>query len=99
MTVAATADPAKCTRARSQIFQKLPEPSMTLKFATTVDTPESAVTPCIVVGLYEGHELTRAAARIDEKSGGAIKRLIDGGDATGKPGSSTLLFGVANIAA
>ncbi len=72
---------------------------MTLKFATTPDAPESATTPCLVVGLYEGHELSRAAARIDEKSGGAIKRLIESGDATGKPGSSTLLFGVANVAA
>ncbi|MEO7062719.1 MAG: leucyl aminopeptidase [Dokdonella sp.] len=72
---------------------------MTLTFATTSDAPESATTPCLVVGLYEGHELSRAAARIDEKSGGAIKCLIESGDATGKPGSSTLLFGVAHVAA
>ncbi|MEO7064504.1 MAG: leucyl aminopeptidase [Dokdonella sp.] len=72
---------------------------MTLKFATTPDAPESATTPCLVVGLYEGHELSRAAARIDEKSGGVIKRLIESGDATGKAGSSTLLFDVPNVAA
>ena len=72
---------------------------MTLKFATTADAPESATTPCIIVGLYEGRELTRAAARVDERSGGAIKRLLESGDATGKPGSSTLLFGLSNIAA
>ncbi len=72
---------------------------MTLKLATTPDAPESATTPCLVVGLYEGHELGPAAARVDEKSGGAIKRLIESGDATGKAGSSTLLFGVANVTA
>ncbi|HEY0179573.1 MAG TPA: leucyl aminopeptidase [Dokdonella sp.] len=72
---------------------------MTLKFSTTVDAPEGAATPCLVVGLYEDHVLTTAAARVDEKSGGALKRLIDSGDATGKPGSSTLLFGLADVAA
>ena len=72
---------------------------MTLKLATTLDAPESATTPCLVVGFYEGHELSPAAARVDEKSGGAIKRLIESGDATGKAGSSTLLFGVANVTA
>ncbi|MEP7043300.1 MAG: leucyl aminopeptidase [Dokdonella sp.] len=72
---------------------------MTLKFSLTADAPESAATPCIVVGLYEDRVLTSAAARVDDKSGGAIKRLIDSGDATGKPGSTTLLFDVANIAA
>ncbi|MET0225990.1 MAG: leucyl aminopeptidase [Dokdonella sp.] len=72
---------------------------MTLKFSLTADAPESAATPCLVIGLYEDRVLTSAAARVDEKSGGAIKRLIDSGDATGKPGSTTLLFGLANIAA
>jgi len=72
---------------------------MTLKFATTADAPESAVTPCLVVGLFEDRSLSPAAVRVDEKSGGAIRRLVDSGDATGKAGSSTLLFGLANVAA
>jgi leucyl aminopeptidase len=72
---------------------------MTLKFATLADAPESAVTPCLVVGLYEERALTSPAARIDEKSGGAIRRLVDSGDATGKPSTTTLLFGLAGVAA
>jgi leucyl aminopeptidase len=72
---------------------------MTLKFATTADAPESAATPCLVVGLYEDRSLTAAAARVDEKSDGAIGRLIESGDATGKAGTTTLLFGLAGIAA
>jgi leucyl aminopeptidase len=72
---------------------------MTLKFATTVDAPESAGTPCLVVGLFEDRSLSPSALRVDEKSGGAIRRLIDSGDATGKAGSSTLLFGLSGIAA
>ncbi|MEO5625130.1 MAG: leucyl aminopeptidase [Dokdonella sp.] len=72
---------------------------MTLKFATTTDAPEIAATPCLVVGLYEDRSLTAAAARVDEKSAGAIKRLVESGDATGKAGKTTLLFGLAGIAA
>jgi leucyl aminopeptidase len=72
---------------------------MTLKFSTTADAPESAATPCLVVGLYEDRSLTAAAARVDEKSGGTIKRLVESGDATGKAGTTTLLFGLAGIAA
>ncbi|MFC4819511.1 leucyl aminopeptidase [Dokdonella ginsengisoli] len=72
---------------------------MTLTFSTTSDAPETAATPCLVVGLYEDRVLSSAAARIDERSGGAIKRLIDSGDATGRPGSTTLLFGLAGVAA
>src|SRR5262249_4265708 len=40
-----------------------------------------------------------AAARVDEKSGGALKRLIETGDLGGKLGSSSLLFALPNIAA
>ena len=72
---------------------------MTLIFSTTADAPESANTPCIVVGLYEDRTLSDAAARIDQHSGGAITRLVESGDASGKAGSSTLLFGVAGVSA
>jgi leucyl aminopeptidase len=75
------------------------ESQMTLTFSTTSDAPETAATPCLVVGLYEDRVLSSAAARIDERSGGAIKRLIDSGDATGRPGSTTLLFGLSGVAA
>jgi leucyl aminopeptidase len=72
---------------------------MTLKFSTRTDAPEGAATPCLVIGLHEERVLTPAATRIDAKSGGAIQRLIESGDATGKPGTSTVLFGLPGIAA
>ena len=72
---------------------------MTLQFATTTDAPESVATPCVVVGLHEGGEPAGAAARVDEKSAGAIRRLVGSGDATGKAGSSMLLFGLPGVAA
>ena len=58
---------------------------MTLKFTLAADAPEAAAAPAIVVGIYEDRALSPAAARVDERSGGALKRLIEGGDATGKP--------------
>ncbi|HSE13506.1 MAG TPA: leucyl aminopeptidase [Rudaea sp.] len=72
---------------------------MTIKFSLTSDSAESAATPCVVVGVFEERMLTVAAARIDERSGGAIKRLIEAGDVSGKSGTSQLLFGLPNVAA
>jgi len=70
-----------------------------LKFATRPDAPESATTPCLVVGLYEERMLGASAQRIDAATGGAIRRLLESGDATGKPGTTMLLFGLPGIAA
>ncbi len=70
---------------------------MSLEFSTTKDAPETAISPCVVVGVYDDRMLSSAAARIDEKSDGAIKRLIDSGDISGKLGSSTLLFAQPGI--
>jgi len=72
---------------------------MTIKFSLSSDPAESAATPCVVVGVFEERVLSAAAARIDEKSGGAIKRLMEASDVNGKPGTSQLLFGLPNVAA
>lgn len=72
---------------------------MSIQFSLSSATPETQATPCAVVGVYEDKMLTSAAARIDEASGGAIKRLIDSGDLSGKLGSSQLLFGLAGVTA
>ena len=72
---------------------------MTLKFNSAPETPDAADSPCVVVGLYEDRVLTPAAARLDERSEGALKRLIESGDATGKLGSTTLLLGLSGVKA
>jgi len=72
---------------------------MTIKFSLSSDPAESAASPCVVVGVFEERLLSAAAARIDEKSGGAIKRLMEASDVNGKPGTSQLLFGLPNVAA
>jgi leucyl aminopeptidase len=72
---------------------------MAIQFSLSDQAPESAAAACVVVGVFEDRMLTVAAARVDEKSGGAIKRLIEAGDVAGKLGSTQLLFSLANVAA
>ena len=72
---------------------------MSIQFSLASASPETQATPCAVVGVYEDKMLTSAAARIDEASGGALKRLIDSSDLNGKLGSTQMLFGLSGIAA
>ena len=72
---------------------------MTLQFSLSQQPPETTAAACIVIGVFEERMLSSAAARIDEKSGGAIKRLIESGDISGKAGTTNLLFALANVAA
>ena len=72
---------------------------MTLSFELTQDAPETCAAPCVVAGVFEDGTLSAAAARVDEKSGGAIRRLFESGDVSGKLGATHLLFALAGIAA
>ena len=72
---------------------------MTIQFSLTQQSPETADAPCVVVGVFEDRALSDAARRIDEKSGGAITRLIDAGDLTGKIGTTQVLFGLDGVKA
>ncbi len=67
---------------------------MTLTFSQTSDSPESADVACAIVGVYEDRILSSAATRIDDASTGALTRLIDSGDVSGKLGSTAMLFGL-----
>ena len=72
---------------------------MTLQFSLASAAPETADSPCVVVGVYENGLLTSAAARVDGAAGGAIKRQVESGDIGGKAGSVNLLFAPAGVAA
>jgi len=72
---------------------------MTIQFSLTQQAAETAQAPCIVVGVFEERALSAAAAKVDEKSGGAITRLLESGDISGKPGSPQALFALANVTA
>jgi leucyl aminopeptidase len=72
---------------------------MTIQFSLTQQSPESADAPCVVVGVFEDRVLTDAARKLDEKSGGAVARLLEGGDVTGKIGTTQTLFGLSGVKA
>src|SRR6185312_10499635 len=72
---------------------------MTIQFSLSQLPPETNPAPCVVVGVFEERMLSSAAARVDEKSGGAIKRLIESGDISGKIGATHMLFALTNMAA
>jgi leucyl aminopeptidase len=72
---------------------------MTIQFSLTQDLPETSTAPCVVVGVFDDRTLTSAAARVDDKSGGAIKRLLETGDIGGKIGGCSLLFALPGVAA
>jgi leucyl aminopeptidase len=72
---------------------------MTLQFSLTQQPPETNDASCVVVGLFDERPLSGAVARLDDASGGAIKRLIDSNDVSAKPGATQVLFALPNIAA
>src|SRR5579875_2665309 len=69
-----------------------------LEFSPSSAGAETADTPCAVVGLFEG-AMTEAASAIDRVAGGALARLRDSGDFTGKAGTTLVLHGVAGVKA
>ena len=70
-----------------------------MQFSTTKALPSSINTDCVVVGVHENAQLTRAAAQLDKASSGLIRALIKSGDMDGKPRSTRLLFNPPGIAA
>ncbi len=72
---------------------------MTLKFSQTGDAPESADVDCVVVGVYDDRSLSAAAKRLDDASHGAIRRLLESGDVSGKAGQHILLHALPGVRA
>jgi leucyl aminopeptidase len=72
---------------------------MTLQFSLGSTAPETSDTACAIVGVYEHGMLTSAAARLDTAAGGAIKRLVESGDITGKVGVTTTVLAPQGLAA
>ncbi|HEX5952428.1 MAG TPA: leucyl aminopeptidase [Rhodanobacteraceae bacterium] len=67
-----------------------------LEFSLGSDAADRADTPCVVVGIFEG-ALAPAATAIDAASGGALTRLLESGDFTGKAGATLVLHEVAGV--
>ncbi|TVQ83987.1 MAG: leucyl aminopeptidase [Chromatiaceae bacterium] len=56
-------------------------------------------TPCLLLGLFTGRDLSPAAAAVDQASGGAIARLIGRGDLDGPTGTCLLAYDLPGVAA
>ncbi|HET6629849.1 MAG TPA: leucyl aminopeptidase [Woeseiaceae bacterium] len=70
-----------------------------MEYFTTTSSAARRAGGCVVVGLFEKGDLGRAAAEIDNASGGALKRLVRAGDLSGNLGDARILTGLANVKA
>jgi leucyl aminopeptidase len=68
-----------------------------VEFSIKPLSPETAKIGCIVVGVYQGGELTPAARRLDERSKGELKKALR--DISGRTGSTLLLRALPGVAA
>ncbi len=67
-----------------------------MEFSIKTLSPEKAKAGCLVLGIYQGKELTAPARRVDQASKGALRKAL--GDLPGKTGS-TLLARLPGVAA
>lgn len=72
---------------------------MNLEFLPADAAPAAIDADAVIAGIYADKSLTPSAAALDAASGGAIRRLVDSGDAPGKAGAATRLFDVPGIGA
>lgn len=68
-----------------------------MQYFVTTDALASQSTDSLVVAIYDQGELSPAAAQLDEDSRGAVQRVIDTGDITGKAGQTLFLHHVDGI--
>ena len=70
-----------------------------MQFSIRSQAPEKAKTGCLVLAVQAGDGLARTTLAADKLAGGALRRLLAGGDLGDKAGSTLLLRGVAGLAA
>ncbi|WP_149196524.1 leucyl aminopeptidase [Luteimonas suaedae] len=72
---------------------------MTLEFTLNRDTPATAATDCVVVGVFADKTLSPAAQALDGASNGRLAALLARGDISGKVGRTLLLHDLDGVAA
>jgi leucyl aminopeptidase len=70
-----------------------------MEFSIKALSPEKKKTGCLVLGVWQGATLTRAAQVADKAAAGRIAKVLRHGDMSGRAGSTLLLHGVDGIAA
>jgi leucyl aminopeptidase len=62
-----------------------------MEFHATTAPAGAQRTGCAVIGVYDGGELSAAAAELDAKSGGILRRIVRRGDFSGRAGEALLV--------
>ena len=70
-----------------------------LEFSIKNSAPAKQRGGCVVVGVFEGGELSDPATELDQASGGYLTEILRGGDITGKAGTTLLLHKLPNVLA
>ena len=70
-----------------------------LEFKRLTARPKDVAASLVIVGVFEERMLTSAAAELDAASGGALKRLMESGDVTGRLGTTALLHQLGGLSA
>lgn len=68
-----------------------------MQYFVTSDALASQQTDCLAVAIYDQSELSPSAAQLDEDTQGAIQRVLDTGDISGKAGQTLYLHHPAGI--
>ena len=56
-----------------------------MEFSIKRGAPRKQKTACIIVGVHTGGILSRSAEDLDKASRGALRRIVQRGDISGKP--------------
>ena len=70
-----------------------------MEFSIKALSPEKKKTACLVLGIWQGAALTRAAQLADKAAAGRISSVLQQGDLSGRSGSTLLLHAVPGLAA
>src|SRR6185295_9226441 len=89
--------PARLANSLSSARWKIMRYFPPVEFSIKALSPETAKTGCVVVGVYQGQNLTPAARRLDQASKGALKAALR--DISGRSGSTLLLRDLPGVAA
>ncbi len=68
-----------------------------MDFYTKSGSPEKQRTACVIIPIFAGKKLSRAARTLDEASDGAIRRFLKRGDLTGEKNQLAWLYNIDNV--
>jgi leucyl aminopeptidase len=70
-----------------------------VEFSTKIAAPARQPTACVVVGVFESRNPSRAASALDRAAHGQLRELLRSGDMDGRAGSTRILYRVRGVAA